>query len=473
MSVALALLPVVAVIVALVCRQSSLRAGVLGAGVAIVVAATWFSLDLETAARAAAEWWPLLLEVPLIMAGGIVFAEVGRETGAQARLSDWLRASLGGGVAPVLAIVHGVTPFAESVTGFGIGAVLAVPLLSALGLDGRRAAIVGLLGLCTVPWGSMAPGSLIAAELGGVGFDAIGIASAIGSLPIFIVVGVAAVLVSGRSAGRSPGRGGRWIACLAAIGSALVLWVGVLGANLLAGTAPAGVLGGLFALAVHLLLSRLRGVRIEWSYELRRVLIPYAVLIGGVLVAGAIVRICGATGTPWRFTASPAVWLFVAALVVARARPGSLAAVRARSTATWARVGPATGLFVLLGVVMSVSGMSEEIASWMADLGRGYLFMIPFIGALGGFTTGSNSGSNAMFAAAHAHTVASIGAAPLPALAAQNVSAALLTMAAPARIELAVRLCPDPPPRNAVQLPLLAIDLALVALLGVVLLLAA
>lgn len=395
------------------------------------------------------------------MAGGIVFAEVGRETGAQARLSDWLRASLGGGVAPVLAIVHGVTPFAESVTGFGIGAVLAVPLLSALGLDGRRAAIVGLLGLCTVPWGSMAPGSLIAAELGGVGFDAIGIASAIGSLPIFVVVGVAAVLVSGR---------GRWIGCLAAIGSALVLWVGVLGANLLAGTAPAGVLGGLFALAVHLLLSRFRGVRIEWPRGLRRVLVPYAVLIGGVLIAGAAVRACGATGTPWRFAASPAVWLFVAALVAARVKPGSFAAVRGRSTETWVRVGPATGLLVLLGVVMSVSGMSEEIASWVADLGRGTLFLIPFIGALGGFTTGSNSGSNAMFAAAHAHTVASIGAAPLPALAAQNVSAALLTMAAPARIELAVRLCPDPPPRNAVQLPLLAIDLALVALLGVALL---
>lgn len=56
MSVALALLPIVAVIVALVCRQSSLRAGVLGAAVAIVVAATAFSLDAQTAARAAAEW---------------------------------------------------------------------------------------------------------------------------------------------------------------------------------------------------------------------------------------------------------------------------------------------------------------------------------------------------------------------------------------------------------------------------------
>lgn len=466
MSVALALLPIVAVIAALVLKQSSLRAGLIGAGVAIPVAAVWFSLDGEAALAAAATWWPLIVEVVLIMGGGILFAELGRQSGAHGVLSRWLQASLGTGVAPVLAIVHGVTPFAESVTGFGIGAVLSVPLLCAIGLEGRRAAIVGLLGLCTVPWGSMAPGTLIGAELGGVGFTELGVASAIASLPVFVVVGVVAALLVAEPAARLR-------SCVAAVLSGLVLWIGVLGANLVAGTAPAGVLGALVALGAHLVVSRARGTRVGWDRELGRALAPYGLLLGGVLVAGLIVRGLGASDTPWRFSASPAVWLLAAALAAAWASPGSFAAVRERALATWVRVGPATGLFVLLGVVMSVSGMSAEIAAWMAGLGSWYLFMVPFIGGLGGFTTGSNSGANAMFAAAHAHTVTSIGAEVLPALAAQNVSAALLTMAAPARIELAIRLCPDPPSRAEVQGPLLVVDAALVALLGVVLLLVA
>lgn len=128
----------------------------------------WYGRSSASMASATSQWWPLIIEVLIIVAAGIAFAEVGRRTGTQGVLSLWLQKSLGAGVAPVLAIVHGVTPLIESLTGFGIGATVAIPLLVALGLNGRRAATVGLLGLCAVPWGSMGPGMLIGAELGGV-----------------------------------------------------------------------------------------------------------------------------------------------------------------------------------------------------------------------------------------------------------------------------------------------------------------
>lgn len=96
--------------------------------------------------------------------GGIAFSAVTSNSGAQLRISQWLRAALGTGVVPVLAVVHGVTPMAKSLTGFGVGAVIAIPLLFALGMSSRKAAIIGLLGLCAVPWGSMGPGTFIAAN---------------------------------------------------------------------------------------------------------------------------------------------------------------------------------------------------------------------------------------------------------------------------------------------------------------------
>lgn len=194
-NVPLAALPLVVVVTALLFRRSALTAALVGAGSAVLVGMGWFSLSSASMVSAASQWWPLIIEVLIIVAAGIAFAEVGRRTGAQSVLSLWLQKSLGSGVAPVLAIVHGVTPLIESPTGFGIGATLAIPLLVVLGLNGRRAATGGLLGLCAVPWGSMGPGMLIGAELGGVSFAELGVASAVASWVVFAAVGIGSVLV--------------------------------------------------------------------------------------------------------------------------------------------------------------------------------------------------------------------------------------------------------------------------------------
>lgn len=363
-------------------------------------------------------------------------------------------------MAPILAIVHGVTPLAESLTGFGIGATIAVPQLVTLGLNGKRAATIGLLGLCAVPWGSMGPGTLIAAHLGGVGFDELGIASAVASLPVFVGVGlVAALLVA------TPGR--RGLAALAAVGSGLLLWCTVLGANLAFGTAPAGALGAAVTLAVHLGITRARGARLPWSRELGAALTGYAVLLGGLLLASALVRMAGAGESGWRYLASPALWLIVATLVAGRGRVDALRGAASPTLATWLRVGPATALFIVLGVLMAIAGMSGALAAGLASLGAGYLFAVPVIGATGGFITGSNSGANAMFAGPQAAAVSALGAEVLPAMAAHNVAASLLIMAAPARVELAARLCPDAPPQAPIFRTLLGLNAAIVLVLAI------
>ncbi|MGP6173657.1 L-lactate permease [Corynebacterium sp. A21] len=461
MNLFLALLPLVLVIGALVARQSTLRSAVLGLVAALVIAIAWFGMSWREGLSAADNWWPLVLEVMLIVGGGIAFAEAGRRTGDQMELSGWLRSRLGTGVAPALAVVHGVTPMAESLTGFGVGVAIAVPLLLGLGYAGRQAAPLGLLGLCAVPWGAMGPGTLIAARLAEVGFDEFGVMCAILSLPVFIGTGIAAVFIVA-----SPGERARGMAL--AFASGLLLWVGIWGSNILFGTATAGALGAAFTLAIHLLVHRLRGMPMRASARVWRALAPYGVLLGGVLLVKVALRLASIDSAPWSYLGSPALWLAVAVLFTLRSTRHELRPIFVHATRTWAHVGPATGLFIILGVVMAVAGMSAQIATALAGLGGVYLFLVPVLGGAGGFLTGSNSGANAMFAGPQAQAANALGASVLPVVAAQNVSSSLLTLASPSRIELAVRLCPDQPDRQPIFRLVLTVCVALVAVLSVV-----
>ena len=171
-------LPVVAVIVALFSGVRSLHAAMLGVVLAAIGMVVAFPLTGDAAVQAVRVWMPVLIEVLLIVGGGLLLSEVLRVAGAQKVLAQWILKHTGNGVGAVLLVVHGVTPFAESLTGFGIGITIGIPLLVHCGLSARKVAVIGLLGLCAVPWGSMGPGTLIAATMAGLPLDALGVASA-------------------------------------------------------------------------------------------------------------------------------------------------------------------------------------------------------------------------------------------------------------------------------------------------------
>ncbi|KFI22779.1 L-lactate permease, partial [Nitrosococcus oceani] len=86
-----------------------------------------------------------------------------------------------------------------------------------------------------------------------------------------------------------------------------------------------------------------------------------------------------------------------------------------------------------------------------AQLGPAYPALAPWIGALGGFLTGSNTGASAMFAASQAQAAQAIGYPVLTLVAFQNVAASLATMAAVPRVMMACRIAQDtPPPQQAI-----------------------
>ena len=454
-------LPVATVIAVLLAGWRSLHAAALGVAVALLVIAAAFVQPASAWLAAGMHWAPVLLEVLLIVAGGLLLSEVLRASGAQKALADWLLARAGSGTGAVLLVVHGITPFAESVTGFGVGVTIGIPLLAHFGLPPRKVVLIGLLGLCAVPWGSMGPGTLVAATMAGLPFKELGQASALVSVIPFVITGMAAAALAS-----APGR--RWPALLQGLLSGLSLTAAVALMNTLAGTAPAGALGALLVVGWHLLRLRVSQADADkppLSAPGRRALAAYALLLGGVLAAAALLRTLDLPAA-WHGLASPGLWLLVAAVFFTRGRPArpSLAKV----WRSWLQVAPVTALFIVLGVLMAVSGMAAQLAQALARSGPLYLLAAPFVGALGGFVTGSNTGANAMFAATQAEIAHALGAPLLPFMAVHNVSASLLLMASPGKVEMAVQLLEQgADQRRWVQQSVLMLDLAAVALMGV------
>ncbi len=488
----LAVLPVIAVGVAV---ASGLRAtgaavsGLLAVGVAVLLR---FPLDVVAARADILRWLPLMIEILLIIGFGLLLAALTTRTGSQQVLARRLAAAAGTPVVTVLLVVHGITPFAESVMGFGVGAMIGVPLLLHIGIPPARAAIVSLLGLVAVPWGAMAPGILVAAGMTGLSFQDLGVASARLSLLPFVICGIAGVLVAF-------GRQARWYWLLAATATGIVFCGGVIGANVVAGTPPAGALGALVTilvvLAVVLGARRLGGSRglrgdagarrdapagdpdatdepLGGHREIWLAVLPYAVLLGGVLLARAAVHSLPDEALG-RYVASPGLWLAFACLTEYLLHRGDLsrATVREAGVAAWHSwrvVAPATASFVLVGILMVDAGMSAQIAAAAREIGPAYSFFAPVLAGVGGFLTGSNAGANAMFAAPQAQAAQALGKPVLDVVAMQNVGASLLTMASPGRVLLAVRMCPPgSTSMRATTLALVAIDAVVLLGLGV------
>ena len=464
----LSALPVLAVIAALLAGARSLHAALAGVVLAVLGIAVAFPLTAQEALGATKIWLPVLIEVLLIVGGGLLLSEVLRAAGAQKALAQWILGQTGNGVGAVLLVVHGVTPFAESLTGFGIGITIGIPLLIHCGLPARKVAVIGLLGLCAVPWGSMGPGTLIAATMAGLPLDDLGLASAYVSVIPFVLTGVVAAWLAS-----APGE--RFSAVLQGIFSGLVLTVAVSFFNATVGTAPAGALGALVVIVMFLMRGRFsqRAATLASTHEPRvalepvgqRGLLAYAVLLAGVLITGVIVKALKLPAAT-HMLASPALWLFVAAAFFARGVPSGDSLQRAGRS--WSQVAPVTGMFIVLGVLMAVSGMATQLAHALAAGGRWYLFAAPFVGALGGFVTGSNTGANAMFAATQAEIAQALGVSVLPFMAVHNVSAALLLMGSPGKIEMACHLAPAEAlaHRAWIQRAVLTTDLAAVTVMA-------
>ncbi len=326
--------------------------------------------------------------------------------------------------------------FVESACGFGLGAVAAVSVLQARGIASARLAALALLSLALVPWGALAIGTTIAAELTGTPRSIIGVESAILSVPI---LGIALLLfwiwVPGPLSLKAMFREAGTIAALLAL-----LWA----ANFAGFVDIAGILaaGAVFAFsAAH---DRLRGQT------------PINAGIFGVfaLFIVAIRVIPGITDTLrglWLIEydkglpafaplAHPSIWLLVFGFGFACFKGVPIQKVMHTSksalTAAYVPVAVTIG-FVVLGQGMSALGAQEAAVSVLINIsGSGSAYFAPIFAAIAGWLTGSNAAAHGMLAEFQAALGAASGGNAVHAVAIQNVVASAYTMLSPMRIAL-------------------------------------
>ena len=441
MSLIAAAAPILVILIMLLLRIPSLWAAGAGLVVAVLGAVFFFPLDLAGIEATARSMAPTVIEVALILLGGVTLAETMSRSGAQDRISGWLQQTESGAdrTVTLYLLVYGLTPFMESVTGFGLGVVITAPLLIRLGLTPVKAVVAGLLGLVLVPWGSLGPGMLVAAQLGGQDLLALGVWTAVLTLPALLVsiVAVTALIIGRPTASQ--------------LGLAFVVvaveWGTLIAANWIVGVPLSGVIASAAVILALLLIARLAsGPLPALSRGLRRALVPYLVLVAGILATTAATTWTGTTNS-LEWVSSPGLWLIIAALIglssLPEAMPEPWRIVR-QCALRWVPIaGNAIG-FLLVGIVMAATGMAGQLATAASQLGPVFVPLIPMIGALGGYLTGSNTGSAAMFSTATTTAATSLGGNPLITLAAQNVAGSFAIIASPARIALAVGVALPP-----------------------------
>jgi lactate permease len=375
----------------------------------------------------------------------------------------------------VLLIVVGLAPFMECVCGFGVGTVVVIPVLIAVGFDALQAAVLGLLGQIAVPWGALAVGTVLAAGLTRLDSGTLSAYTALVTAPLPIMFGLVALAMSGGKKALQ-----RWWPAALVAGAALVIgeWL----FSRVPGAELAGVLASLIALILLVLWSYVSVRRPlgrepaseddhkdpsrnrvftpaptphdepqEAPHQLWRVVAPYAILTVTLLISRLVAPLQDWLSHNVVLAASlinlhlpllytPGFWLLFAALTVVPISRISNAEFWASAARTWRQFLPgavAITCFLAASQVMSASGMTTVLGKTAATLGRNYGWVAPWLGALGGWLTGSNAGGNAMFALLQKEISTRVGLPQYWILAAQNGSGSIVTMASPARTILA------------------------------------
>ncbi len=357
----------------------------------------------------------------------------------------------------VLFLVMGLAPFAESVSGFGVGTVLIIPIFIALGYSRAQSAVLGILGQMAVPWGGLAIGTALAADLTQLDANILGANTALLTAPLPLVYGLIALFLSG---GYKALRR-RWPVALGA-GSLLILSIG--GFSLRPGIELAGILSSLGVMLFLFLWGQgevLRSGRLcaniqslgmdrRTGLSFGQAILPYGILTVLMLSSRLIIPLkiwlqnhfvisIPALTLELPLLYHPGFYLCLTVLAstkILNINQRELSLVMGR---TWQQFLPgamAIACFLGTSQIMQGSGMISVLGHTAATLGENYKWAAPTLAAFGGWLTGSTLGSNALFSYLQQEVSLHSGLSIEWLMGAQNGASSHATMIAPARVIL-------------------------------------
>lgn len=346
----------------------------------------------------------------------------------------------------LFAVCFLIGPFAESIIGVGVGAIVAAALLLRMGIAGPLAAALALFSQMLVPWGALAIGTVIGAALIDSPLQELGLRSALLTMPI--LVGYLFVLwhLAG-AAGVSP--------TLRERGDD-TLWLGALLALLWLGNRYLAVeIAGIAATGILVLLRHLRDERPGWQALVRHAgqTAPYGVLALCLLLSRipsaaealrAVLTIRPAPGwAPYAPFYHGSFWLLLVALgvLVHGGLANRVGAVLSQGWAAGRAPACVTLIFIVMAQLLVTSGVSAALAHAWAELtGPGAILISPVLSAVAGFLTGTNVASNSLLMPLQAAIASSTAVDERWLAAIQNTAGSNLTMLSPVRVAMAAAL---------------------------------
>lgn len=403
-------------------------AGAASLAAALLGAVVWPGLKAAAVPGAMLGGLGTSAQVLYVLFGGLLLYNLLSAGGAIEAVSSFLGRLEPDRVALAAGVVVGVAPFFESVTGFGVAVVISAPILLAAGFTPLRAAVLASWGQCAVPWGALGVGTVIGANLAGMGFGTLSDASALLSLPLFPVYGLSAVaLADGWNGVRRRGA--------EAVGLGLVAGVGTLLTSLYLVPELSGAVGGLAAAAVFLAWRRRRLAEVPV-----RAVLPYAFLLALLAAANGIGvsrTVLAKLGPIFDGPGLPLLVSGVFAALLLGIGGGQIVAAARRTAAQWLPTAGAVLTFVLAGKVVAGSGAAGLLAGGAGALGGLFPAVSPVLAALGGAFTGSNAASNALFMPLQVEAARGLDLSEGLTAAVQNVAGSYASMLAPQRLVLA------------------------------------
>jgi lactate permease len=334
-----------------------------------------------------------------------------------------------------------LAPFGESVTGFGVGYIIALAALTRLGLGGLSALLLGLYSQSLVPWGALATGTTVGATLAGLTPNQLGLSSAVLQVPIHVFY-LAFYWRLARTAGIAVPFAQKvddaiWTALLLGL-----IWL----FNYYSDVEIAGAASTALLLAVRFW----RDERPDRAHLQAAIVAnaPYVALTAALCATRLLPPLRDFLKPLWAMRPfpdqpafaplyAPGFWLVSIGLVVVWLARASLSRVLTDTgRAAW-RSCAVTLLFVVMAEFYVGSGMAAAIAEALrAVAGRDSALSVPLFAAVGGFLTGGGSAANAMLMPMVTALGRAIDVDPGWIAAVQNSVCTNLTMLSPIRVSM-------------------------------------
>jgi len=434
----------------LLLRQSGLRSIFAALSVSIIVALAAYRTPSDLLMYAVAKGIINALNIIYLLLGALLMFRIMESSGAMQEIAREIAGAVGKEGARFLVLGWGFSAFLESVAGFGTPIAVVTPMLVAQGCDPITAVSSSLIGHSwVVSYASFGTPTIVLQEIGNLQAWRLAYTT---SVLLSISMVLCGLLMCHIRGGLKGIRENAVMVIFSSIGASIVFILSPLLYPYVAGVAAATTLILMLSLAS-------KGGSGTDRLRLLRSVLPYVVLI----LASTLLRIDWLTGDVRRFTqiaisfpgtsntgpseiridllAHPGTCMIIASfsaiILQRRSREDSyFMALRQTLGQSKGSILPLLLTFVMASI-MQDSGMMATIALEASKApAMLYIALTPLIGVIGCLSTGTNTGSNAIFGPLHENYALAARVDPYIILAAQNAGGAVGSAISPFKILL-------------------------------------